>query len=219
MTMTNADDLRAMLEHTAKTGAAPTHTELMGIGLTGNIAERRKLRSELSNEVQRLARYSSNPDEAANMTQRINDLVSKFGGGQAETPDVSGIERTYGTISHRTPVTTPTRSGLDAMISALSHAALTKTGLTDAELAALPIDPNMTAAQAQQWRTDTLAASMKVAELSASGNHSAAGFAAREAAGQLSGGLSFPEPVDHSEDARLPDGSYDPAALVANIRR
>lgn len=219
MTMTNADELRGLLTRAAR-GDVPTHTELQSIALTGNIAERRKGRSELTSAVQQLGRLAGNPDNIETMPRRIEDIVSKFGGGSAESSDVSSIPRTYGTVSHRTGhQQAPERTPLTAMESALRHCAMTKTGLTDVEVAQLPIDPGMTAAQAQQWRTDVLASSMRVAEISESGHHADAFQAASEAAGPLSAGIKFPEPVDESEAARLPDGSYDPAALVANIRR
>lgn len=215
-----SDELRDLLNRAAR-GDTPTHTDIAAVSLSGSLAERKRTRTELSNEVQRLARYAGSGDES--VPQRVEDLVNRFGGGSgAETPTdaVKDLPRTYGSVGHRTAhQSAPDHTPLRAMGSALRHVALTKTALSDAELAALPVNPSLSAAAALKWRSDVLTASMRVAEISGSGHHADAIQAASEAAGPLSGGLKFAEPVDHSEAARLPDGSYDPAALVANIRR
>jgi hypothetical protein len=212
----NAAELRALLTKAARTGQAPTHTEISAISLSGSLAERKRARTELSEAVNSFTRYAGRKDDS--LPRRIDDIVNKFGGGGDETPDVSQIPRQYGTVEQRTGYkSAPTRTPLSAMESVLRHVALTKTPLTSAELAELPVDPKLSASDAETWRCQVRAASQRVADLSESGNQGQAVASARESAAGVAGGPRFADPVDKSESARLPDGTYDVGALMATL--
>jgi len=219
MTDTNADELRAMLTKAAKTGESPTHKELMTIGLTGNITERRKNRAAITQAAQNLARLATRPDSAGSIEQRVDDIVSRYVGSSVEDPSAlaAGVDRSPGWRAVRTGQ--HERTALDTLASELSHSILSKAPLSTDDLAHLEPSASMSPTQQTAWRASVWEASQEVAALAETGRHGDAHRAARDLAGSLADGLAMPERFDPSEAARRPDGSYDPAALAAGIPR
>lgn len=213
--MSNAEELRDLLTRTAQTGDAPTNAELMSIGLSGTLDERKKARAAITNAAQQLARYAGRKDPSVG--RRVDDLVARFAGA-ADMSDPEAAAAAAGVPRENKPWDVKRGhnaepSAVRTLTDALNRSSVSKQPLTPTELAKLEpsaIDPKA----ASKWRADVYEASQEVAREAATGNHSDAWSTARELAGGLAGGLSMPQHFDQEAE-----DTDDPAELAALVHR